>query len=831
MSVAKIDLPSTINTRLNYYLDLDQGGTSVTSCEEDFTLDRNGFQLVQHESREKSFDDDARVKDLVYRETVGLLKDVTGASLVAPFSHIIRRQSYKESIEAAKKAKEMDIIRSMNPAIFCHVDQSYNGALQVLEDNMSPPEAERWKRSRWGIINVWRPIERAVLREPLAVCDARTVDEADLRPVMAFLPQKGAGTFDQVSKGKGFEIWNLAKNEDHKWYYASRMIPEEVLLIKCFDSKNDRARLSPHTAFQCEFDEGPPRQSIEHVSDVEDRMLRNVSDLEDRIDKLDPSQLTPAASENTTLNTYDSYAPPTFQQSGDEWPYTLSTAPVQDPWSAWYSYSNDWATPNPPAATDNVATEPTSGPANPSHSQFENSSPGSEGVAFRDREIAQLDELMRKAQESIQNSDTVISEKDGQIQQLASERDYSNEKIEELERVIFHRENTIRKCRETFEEQNNQLELLQDNCESKDAAIYGYSSRYYTLQQAFLDKKTQLCHADRQVQQLQHALHDMRTSMADEIAELRNIKDEEIGKLRDFCEAREAVVQQQEQIIARGASLLEDRDAELEKLGQQMKGLDDDYRNETRERARFARLLDERDEEIGQLKTSLSNALTPHSRQGKREADKTPSAVDRDEKVLYHPSPFATAATPGRRTTSNTGQWTPKAIDNYTPLPHEQRRASVWKTGLQPAEQHHKFGVPGKLASPSPSEERTPPENKSRDLRRSDSLKLLERLALAEEGGSRPARSHHHHTGSKRVTKRSRLPLDNDDDDIASRPPLPARVPPRKMLSVNELGSRAKNDGETGHQRPISRHQSIQEFPRHNRLQAYVEDGASGGDV
>lgn len=213
----------------------------------------------------------------------------------------------------------------------------------------------------------------------------------------------------------------------------------------------------------------------------------------------------------------------------------------------------------------------------------------------------------------------------------------------------------------------------------------------------------------------------------------------------------------------------------------------------------------------------------PKYKQTKHEADKTPSAVDRDEKVLcYQPSPFATAGTPTRRPTSNPGEWTPKAIDNYAPLPHEQRRASAWKTGLLTAEQHHKFGVPGELASPTPSEERTPPGNNSRDLRRSDSVKLLQRLALAEEGGGRSSRPH---AGALSITKRSRLPLDNDDD-VASRP----RLPPRKMASVNELGSRAKNDGEGGHQRPVSRHRSIQNFPRH-KLQAYVEDGASGGDA
>lgn len=50
------------------------------------------------------------------------------------------------------------------------------------------------------------------------------------------------------------------------------------------------------------------------------------------------------------------------------------------------------------------------------------------------------------------------------------------------------------------------------------------------------------------------------------------------------------------------------------------------------------------------------------------------------------------------------------------------------------------------------------------------------------------------------------------------------------MGSVIELGSQSQRDGETDQQRPISRHQSIQELPK-PRLQAYVEDGASGGDA
>ena len=133
---------------------------------------------------------------------------------------------------------------------------------------MPPADAERLAKSRWGIINVWRPILQPVAREPLAVCDDRSVPDTDLREVTAILPSKGEGTgiYDSVTSGKGFGTWNLAYNPEHKWYYASRMRPDEVLCVKCFDSKLDgRARRSPHSAFQIEGqDEGAPaRESIE----------------------------------------------------------------------------------------------------------------------------------------------------------------------------------------------------------------------------------------------------------------------------------------------------------------------------------------------------------------------------------------------------------------------------------------------------------------------------------------------------------------------------------------------------------------------------------------
>jgi hypothetical protein len=70
-------------------------------------------------------------------------------------------------------------------------------------------------------------------------------------PVIAHLPLKGSGTYANVSAGRSFETLYAKANPDHRWYYASAMTPEEVLLIKIFDSKRDGtvARRVPHSSF------------------------------------------------------------------------------------------------------------------------------------------------------------------------------------------------------------------------------------------------------------------------------------------------------------------------------------------------------------------------------------------------------------------------------------------------------------------------------------------------------------------------------------------------------------------------------------------------------
>lgn len=104
------------------------------------------------------------------------------------------------------------------------------------------------------IINVWRPIGHPVAHKPLAVSDWRSLDPVhDLVPVRFIYPHREGGTYV------------VRYNPRHRWHYLSNQTPEEVTLIKCYDSLEDKARLTPHSAFvdASSPKTAPHRESIE----------------------------------------------------------------------------------------------------------------------------------------------------------------------------------------------------------------------------------------------------------------------------------------------------------------------------------------------------------------------------------------------------------------------------------------------------------------------------------------------------------------------------------------------------------------------------------------
>jgi hypothetical protein len=210
----------------------------------EITLDQHGFGLVKHRSAVGDFYDEDEVKRVYYPEAENLLKKVTGASRVFIFDHTTRRH-----VPGAEDRR--DGLRQ--PVARVHVDHTAKSGPQRVRD-LLPDEAPELLRGRVQVINLWRPIRGPLQDAPLAVCDAHSIAPEDLVPSDLVYPHRVG------------ETYSVTYRPSHRWFYFREMRPDEVLLLKCYDSKTDgRARFAPHSAFTDPTTppDAAPRESIE----------------------------------------------------------------------------------------------------------------------------------------------------------------------------------------------------------------------------------------------------------------------------------------------------------------------------------------------------------------------------------------------------------------------------------------------------------------------------------------------------------------------------------------------------------------------------------------
>lgn len=211
------------------------------------SLEVHGFELHFHRSTVEDFYDDEALQTVYDHELQNLLRGLSGADRVVVFD-------YTRRSDGSGGAANPDGLRG--PAARVHVDYTVDSGPRRAADALGAAEVEQVLKNGGRIvqINVWRPIKGPVRRSPLALADASSVRPEELIATEQRFP-------DRVG-----EIYQLAYNENQRWYWAAQMQRDEVLLIKGWDSLDDgRARFTPHGAFQLPVEDAdaPPRESIE----------------------------------------------------------------------------------------------------------------------------------------------------------------------------------------------------------------------------------------------------------------------------------------------------------------------------------------------------------------------------------------------------------------------------------------------------------------------------------------------------------------------------------------------------------------------------------------
>jgi hypothetical protein len=260
--------PDTIEATLNYLLDTGErpwtysgwpGSTEVRSGGApdprkvaihdgrphlgEFTLDRDGFRFIRHDTKVHDFLDEEEVRRVYYPEMEALVKAQCGASRVVIFDHTLRTAD--DELREARKIRE--------PVRRVHNDYTEWSAPQRVRD-LLPDEADKLLGRRFAIVQVWRPIRHPVESLPLAICDAQSVSPEDFVISERRYPNRVGQTYA------------IKYNPRHRWYWFPRMRRDEALVFKVYDSlKDGRARWTAHTAFDDPTapPNARPRESIE----------------------------------------------------------------------------------------------------------------------------------------------------------------------------------------------------------------------------------------------------------------------------------------------------------------------------------------------------------------------------------------------------------------------------------------------------------------------------------------------------------------------------------------------------------------------------------------
>jgi len=208
-----------------------------------FTLDRNGFRFVHHDTQVKDFFDPEDVRRVYYPEIEALIKQETGAKRVVVFDHTLRT--------ADDAFREQHKIRE--PVQRVHNDYTEWSGPQRVKDVL-PDEAEALLARRFAIVQAWRAIRHPIESFPLAIADAASLSPGDLVISERRYPNRIGQTYA------------IKYNPQHRWFWFPRMRRDEAIVFKVYDSlKDGRARWTAHTAFDDPTApaNARPRESIE----------------------------------------------------------------------------------------------------------------------------------------------------------------------------------------------------------------------------------------------------------------------------------------------------------------------------------------------------------------------------------------------------------------------------------------------------------------------------------------------------------------------------------------------------------------------------------------
>lgn len=226
--VGNLVSPELVPTKVSVH-DLRDGMFTV-----DF--DSDGITFENHVTKVEDFETSSGWQGFYDEELRALLQAKIGANEVIVFDHTVR----VDDPDAERR-----------PARNVHNDYSQSGAEQRLIDLVGEGRAAEFRAGRYGFVNVWRPVAHTIKTSPLGFIRPSSMKAQDWMTIELIYP-------DRLG-----QILGVAANDDHEWFYMSRMTPDDVAIFSIYDNKG-RPFLA-HSALDMGGSQNvrAPRKSIE----------------------------------------------------------------------------------------------------------------------------------------------------------------------------------------------------------------------------------------------------------------------------------------------------------------------------------------------------------------------------------------------------------------------------------------------------------------------------------------------------------------------------------------------------------------------------------------
>jgi hypothetical protein len=222
------------------------------------TIDGEGFVLARHTSQvaraPEMLDTNLVAQDglppinqAYYDELLPLIERISGARTVIPqatgltvrFSARSQRQSWAGA------------------AGFIHLDVTTSSVRRFLDFSLEAAGRPIAPYSRFVLFQTWRAVSDPPQDNLLAMCDRRSVAASDVAWYDAIIGDKGTAL-------ESIEARSCRYSPDHRWYYASAMGAEDVLVFVGYDSADPDGVQPFHTGFDVPgLVDAPPRASLE----------------------------------------------------------------------------------------------------------------------------------------------------------------------------------------------------------------------------------------------------------------------------------------------------------------------------------------------------------------------------------------------------------------------------------------------------------------------------------------------------------------------------------------------------------------------------------------